>query len=402
MKYIIHIIFYNILQVVSNTVSKFIKRSDDLILFGAMNGRYFGDNSKYIYEWCLENSDKKVIWLTNNKEVYEELSRQNKPVAMVKSLKGIFSLYRAKCATFTNSLRDISFQPYLIPKSLKLIALRHGRSVKKVRFARENHKISNVERLQRNQESKLIRYAISTSEFISDIQEQCLLIGREKHIVTGYPRNDDLLQTQTNHKKRNSFKKNLTDKDVDHIILYGPSWRHGRKPTRFFPFKDFDITTLINYLERKKVLLLLRPHVNDLRQYKDLGDLLHGLDSASSYISMATHEIFSDVNAILPFVDTLISDYSALYHDFLIFDKPMIFIPYDYEDFSRNNGFLYDYFHYLPGPVIDSFDVFMEELNHAVEGFDKFEEKRKHLKKLVHDHIDTNSSKRVYELIERL
>ena len=32
-----------------------IGTNNNLILFGAMNGNYYGDNSKYLFEWILKH-----------------------------------------------------------------------------------------------------------------------------------------------------------------------------------------------------------------------------------------------------------------------------------------------------------------------------------------------------------
>ena len=84
------------------------------------------------------------------------------------------------------------------------------------------------------------------------------------------------------------------------------------------------------------------PHVQDLR-YPALRAMLEALAAHPDCVRLATHEQLPDVNSFLPFVDVLITDYSALYHDFLLLDRPILFVPYDYEEFEQQNGFLYDY-----------------------------------------------------------
>jgi len=251
----------------------------------------------------------------------------------------------------------------------------------------------------RQREGKLIRYAISTSEFISDIQEECLHIGRGKHVVTGYPRNDILfnLPEEALNKWRQFIDKRMPKK----VALYGPSWRHGRETTKFFPFSDFNKRKLIEFLEATDTFLLLRPHVNDLR---DLGlvKFLEPLVNSSQMVMFATHEQFQDVNSIIPFVDILISDYSALYHDFLILDRPLIFVPYDYEDFEKQNGFLYDYYRNLPGPAVETFNQFINHLQKVINGEDEFKKQRHLLRDKIHSFQDGKSCERVTVLIDDL
>ena len=172
-----------------------LPKDDRLVLFGAMNGTWYGDNSRHLYEWVLAHRpDVRAVWMTRDQEVHRRRRAEGRPVALSSSPRGIRLLWRARAAAFSNSLRDIAPDPALAPRSLRLLALRHGRSVKRVRFARLGHQISAEEARARRQEGDMIDYAISTSEFISDLQEECLRIGRAKHVVTGYPRNDALFE----------------------------------------------------------------------------------------------------------------------------------------------------------------------------------------------------------------
>ena len=376
-----------------------IGTNNNLILFGAMNGNYYGDNSKYLFEWILKHEKRiKCVWVTRDYDVFHQMKKNGLPAVLMNSIKAVFALCRAKVAVFTNSQRDLALDPCLLPNSLHLIALRHGRSVKRVRFARKKHKISSDESESRRREGNLIKYAISTSEMISDIQEECLCIGRNKHKVTGYPRNDNIMNFADNNKQKwNSDFINFSN--YDKIILYGPSWRHGRKPTKFFPFDDFKSTELIDYLEINNVLMLLRPHVNDFNYFLQHNPhCLQLLESKN--IKTATHKEFPDVNYLLPFVDILISDYSALYHDYLLLNRPIIFFPYDYDDFESLNGFLYDYYKNLPGPAIYTFLTFIQELKKLFSNIDDYKKSRIMLRNKIHRYRDSNSSARVYKLIE--
>jgi len=384
-----------------NMLSKAVKRDSKIVLCGAMNGRWFGDNSKYVYEWILENRPAlKPVWLTNNDNDYKALKKAGKPVAKIRSIHGLLYLLRAEIGVFTNSLFDLSILPFLIPDHMKLIALRHGRSVKRIRFARKGHQISDDEAVERCRENELVVYVISTSDFISDIQEECLQIGRHKHVVTGYPRNDLLLNPGDDETV--AWKKFIDGLEYEMVLLYAPSWRHGREATRFFPFDDFDAEHLLHYLEKQNVMMILRPHANDLEKYPDLVNFLTQIAGMSNNIVLATHAEIPDVNSLLPFVDALISDYSALYHDYLLLDRPMLFIPYDYDDFSERNGFLYDYKSMAPGVSIDSLANFKQEVDTLIYGGDRFKTERHQLLNLIHEYKDNNSRERVVNIIEEV
>jgi len=387
---------------------KFILRLEPLlkidskrIIFGAMNGRFYGDNSRYLYEWILKHErDLKPVWFTSSKRVYQRLKKEGKPVIKYNSLKGLYFLMKTPLACFTNSAKDIFFDIDLLPKRLKLIALRHGRSVKRVRFARKKDKIGKKEIESRLKEGKKILFAISTSSLVSDMQEECLQIGKDKHIITGYPRNDSLLTTPTPVQAKKFRQNFLKNKKYKKVVLYAPSWRHGREATQFFPFPDFNLGELSNFLKKKNIAVLLRPHINDLLKYEEINSFIKYLASSSPNIILATHKEEADPYKILPFVDLLITDYSAIYHDFLLFNRPIILIPYDYKNFLKQNGFLYNYKKLAPGPLIYTQEDLIQEIDKLFSGKDSHLSKRKKLGKLIYQQQDTNSSQRITKLIK--
>jgi CDP-glycerol glycerophosphotransferase (TagB/SpsB family) len=379
-------------------MSSFQKTDGRLVLIGAHNGELYGDNSGYLYEWMLYNQkDLKPVWLTDSKDVYHSLIEAGKPVVLQKSWKAIRLMTKAHMGVYTHSLHDLVFDISWIPKRMRLITLRHGKSVKRVRFARKEYKLSPHEFRERQRESELLCCAVSTSEFISDIQEECLQIGREKHVVTGYPRNDVLL-TPT-EEMRTDWNIFLAGLKPSRVILYAPSWRHGFAPTRFFPMDDFVSENLIEFLEKHHMLLLLRPHMNDLRKFPTAYEELESLARKSRYVRFASHQDIPVVYHFLPFIDVLISDYSSLYHDFLLLDRPMIFIPYDYSEFEQKIGFLYDYFNFLPGPAVYTFTDLCSNLESIMEGRDLYRSSRQKLRDLVHEFKDDKSCSRVSMLI---
>jgi CDP-glycerol glycerophosphotransferase (TagB/SpsB family) len=108
---------------------------------------------------------------------------------------------------------------------------------------------------------------------------------------------------------------------------------------------------------------------------------------------------FDSVNKLLPFIDVLVTDYSSVYHDFLLLDKPMLFIPYDYNEFSQRIGFKYDYFKNLPGPNITSFEEFLDSINTVQSSGDIYATERRKLLKKIHKYKENESSKRVVEQV---
>ena len=83
-----------------------------------------------------------------------------------------------------------------------------------------------------------------------------------------------------------------------------------------------------------------------------------------------------DVTSVLSIEDLLctadicVSDYSSLVFEYSLFDKPMIFYAYDYEDYCDWRGFYYDYADFTPGPIVSDQDALLDALLHAEEQMD--------------------------------
>ena len=375
-----------------SVLGQWLPKKKNLILCGAMAGNYYGDNSRYVYEYLNKHHPEiSCIWITRNKSVVKALQAKGSPVCYMYSLRSIILLFRCRLALYTNNLADIAAIPTLAPKSMMLLALRHGRSVKKVRFA-SNKKLSFSERYMVHKETLMIKGAVSTSSFVSSIQEAVLSIGNEKHFVTGYPRNDILMTPsipESVAKLRGSFSK---------VFLYGPTWRHGEEPVRFFPFEDFSFDALNNFLVKTNSLMILRAHKNEMK-LPSVRECLTKLAKSKNVIIL-DHQDIPSVNDLLPVCDCLISDYSALYHDYLLLDRPLIMVPYDLEKMLQDRGFLYDYVELCPGPIINNFTQFIYHMQSVVDNRDEYRIQRSKLAKLIHDNVDAESTKRVVSLAQ--
>ena len=55
--------------------------------------------------------------------------------------------------------------------------------------------------------------------------------------------------------------------------------------------------------------------------------------------------------------DLLITDYSSIFFDFLLLDRPIVFFPYDLEQYlSQDRAMYFDYEIMTPGPKCRTYD----------------------------------------------
>ena len=76
--------------------------------------------------------------------------------------------------------------------------------------------------------------------------------------------------------------------------------------------------------------------------------------SANVYLSSRIRylgvEDAEDITGLLGIFDLLVTDYSSIYIDYLLTGKPMIFLPYDKEEYLDERGMNFTYEKVTPGP----------------------------------------------------
>ena len=159
-----------------------------------------------------------------------------------------------------------------------------------------------------------------------------------------------MFQTNDRNKILNAIYPDLPA--YTRTVLYAPTFRdYGQ--VELFPFKEFDLTQMEAFLEEKKMLLFIRTHVAEQ-------------GSAAPYlgkrIRFLGNQEAEDVTGILNIFDCLITDYSSIYIDYLLTDKPMIFLPYDRQKYLDGRGMNFDYDDVTPGPKPETFAQFLESL----------------------------------------
>ena len=84
------------------------------------------------------------------------------------------------------------------------------------------------------------------------------------------------------------------------------------------------------------------------------------------------------LNSLLSNVDILLTDFSSIYVDFLLLDRPIGFVLEDFDSYSNSRGFVFDSpLEYMPGEPISSLEDLKKFLHDVVIlKKDIFKEKR--------------------------
>ena len=362
-------------------LSYIIPKDRNLWVFGAWSGERYADNSKYLFEYINKNySEIRAIWFTRNKDVYKLVKSKGYEVYYGYSLQSVLLGLRASCSIFVQSnLSDC--MPFLNNKKTKLVQLWHGIPLKKIGY--DDNLSTHRERrfLLRNIVFPFLKENYSFIIANSNEDEGNFITAfRNKSVkITGYPRNDLLFQKV----KRGKFCN----------IIYLPTLRGntGDEIDLFSNF-GFDVSKIDDFLLKNHCILNIKMHpVN--QPNKEMLEQIKIMNNINFIIE-------KDATEMLMFADILITDYSSVYFDYLLTDKPIIFAPFDYDDYIRKGReFYYNYDEVTPGPKCKDWNEILTWIEKFKNDPTLFSKERKIMKNRFHKYQDGRSCERVYNEI---
>ena len=139
----------------------------------------------------------------------------------------------------------------------------------------------------------------------------------------------------------------------------------------------FHLQELNDFCEKNHCDFLVKKHfyhrneVEDLQQYPRIKDI--------------TGESW-DTQELLMNTDILITDYSSIYIDYLLLDRPMMFYHYDYEEYLQTDREMYfDYQDVTPGEKVKNFTECLAGLARILEHGQEYQkEERKQVRELFY------------------
>ncbi|MEP2025931.1 MAG: CDP-glycerol glycerophosphotransferase family protein [Reichenbachiella sp.] len=363
----------------------YIKKTD-AIFIAAPQGFRFADNSRFLFQYMYEQNIN-CYYMVNRKDVFDQLQQiYGSKILFAYSLRAFVQYLKSSCLVYAYA--DWDFHPYQVERSKLVINLWHSISIKKLGLAAG---MSKIHQLKLKKEMELIDAFVASSEIEGHSLFDCFGLSSEKILVSGTPRNDYLIKEIPN--------ENLAIKNPElkkRTILYCPTFRN-KGITNLLPFNDFDLVALDAFLEKNDTNLLIRKHHREWYYQKAMGyDELANCNR----IFKAGQGEYEEVQELLPHIDILMTDYSGIYFDFLLLDRPMIFAPYDIDQFGEKPGFLFDYEENTPGAKVYDTAHFMKEIENLINGTDKYKNHRNATRDKFHQYQDGKSSERVLNYIQ--
>lgn len=327
-----------------------IRPDSHIWLFSSTDNSHYNYNSRYLFEYVKENLPEITpLFVINDPELRNSLSSKYGKQYFIET-ESIQGIRQALSAGVWFTSAGLPAYGTGLHKKRLIINLWHGVPLKKIALLDPN--LKKAARIYfKKIFSENYTCILTTSHELIPLMARSFAVSEDKIKVWGQPRNDRLFQKNDCRKILGQLFPDLPE--YTKTVLYAPTFRdYGQ--VQLFPFKDFDQEQLEAFLEEKNMLLFIRTHVAEQ-------------GSAAPYlgkrIRFLGNEQAEDVTGILNIFDCLITDYSSIYIDYLLTDKPMIFLPYDRQQYLDGRGMNFDYDDVTPGPKPETFNDFLDALS---------------------------------------
>ena len=356
------------------------------VLFVAFHGRGVVDSPKALYEYMKNHDEYKD---------YDLIFTLNKPVPGVKSVKYMSLGFLKATATSKYWFFNCKMPAFLYKKNNQIyLQTWHGTPLKRLGhdiIVDKEQKISRsgLSQDKRNAaydaDARKYDYMISPNAFSTGCFESAFGVERDKLIETGYPRNDYL--TNVTAPEIVDIKKRYDVPEGKKVIFYAPTFRDNAYNTAGYTFK-----LEVDFKKWKEVLgdeyvVLFKPHyliVTDFKEDSDTKDFVKFIDANA------------DINELYVISDMLITDYSSVFFDYAILNRPVYFYMYDIDEYEGMlRGFYLNVYEDLPGKIYKDEESMLKAIKRGEFDADAMELFRERFTYLE----DGKATKRVLDIV---
>ena len=336
-------LMFNLKSITSKMNTIIPKKNKRIVLYSNWG---FRDNLRTLYQYLVDNGyqeEYEIICASND---FYHLEKE-------KDVKYV-SIYRGLYYFLTSKYFFYSFGKYPIkpaPNQM-VVNLWHGMPLKK---------IGNLEEGLENVDYNFFTKLVSSSDYFTPIMKAAFNATEEQILLVGNIRNDEL------------FKEKQ-----DKRIIWMPTYRnsknyHDSQDALIFSLEEVDFRKIEQLLLKYGYQLYIKLH--PLEESRLQVQINH------STIHLLTEEIISEqYGTLYTFLGTtsaLITDYSSVFLDYYLLNRPVAFTINDYEEYKDKRGFVFeDVKSLMVGSVIrDSHDL-LEFLESVMKSEDSYIEER--------------------------
>lgn len=278
-------------------------------------------------------------------------------------------------------------------KSQITINLWHGVSFKKIGFY-----LTSIENSYPTS-----TYVVTYSDLFAEKMAVAFGVNKSNVLTTGEPRNDYLFSPVSDDELISLGINIAANKK---IVFWMPTYRQSKFENKSdgsqydfgFPFlNESNIAYINNVCEQNNLILVLKWHALQRLPKSINSDELNNLVFLTSE-NLAEKGI--GLYRVLARSHALITDYSSVFINYLLLDRPICFAYDDIDYYRDNRGFMFDDIEaYMPGMKAQTIEGLVKFLNDVAEGNDNYIEVRHKMKSTFNRYYDGNNAERLlYQL----
>lgn len=348
----------------------------------------YSDNSRAMSDYLITHSEYEIYWAVNEIPSFN-VDKRIHFVLKSNKYKYIYHTLTSKYLFSTHG----AF-PWANPGRQMFLCFWHGTMLKRIAYMQDP--------VRNKYYNKSVSYYSSPSEFYVPLYAKSFNREKSDVLLTGYPRIDFLLNENSSIEKLGIDKSEYTK-----IVMYLPTFRQpmsgGYSDTTKNVFEDEFINFADNlsldrwnaYFKSKGILLLVKPHPSDKNQLPK---------SELSNIRIIPHNLLLEKDiqlySLLHYADALITDFSSVYCDYLVLNRPIGFMLSDIDEYSKGRGFVFDKpLEVLPGYKIFEEKDFVDFCDEVITGKDSTIQLRTDLQSMYNKYVDGCFCERIAEMI---
>lgn len=352
-------------------------------VIGGHRGRIYEDNSAALHTYIVNHTDQNVIWIAN-KNLVCELRAKGYKVLRRNSFKARLAILKAPVLIYSHGEDDLDqFLKYFRKRLGLRIYLNHSANFCKTGYFATPEAASWDDAKRKAMAKKIVDfdYLLAGSKYEREMFKRAFPVKDENRILPdcGAAHMDKLITSGRG--------------ELDRRILWFPTFRdEDCLKTRLVEMENsvFHSKRLQKYLEENKITLTLVSHVNSG----------NSLTSSFPYITV---ESVSKLGELLPKSMCLISDYSGLTIDWIVFDRPFIRFAYDEQDYMRKRSFYIPLGEFLVGPEARNLNDLEEILiSERWKDMTPYVEKRAYFKGKIYPESEPVYAARSFDAIRKL
>ena len=252
---------------------------------------------------------------------------------------------------------------------------------------------------------QIVDYVNCQAHFFDDIIKYEYSLIDDQLVYLGYPRCDYLYNSDKNIQKAFLMKENSK------YLIWLPTFRKNKNQEKNNIESNYDslgmpiiynedvLKSFDEYLSSKNIYIIFKPHpVQNISkaQAMNLKNFIIINDGVLKEKDLQLYEVIANSEA-------LITDYSSVYFDYLLMNKPIATTNDDAEEWKNKRGFAFDIESVYDKTTerISNYDALCRFVDNAIGGVDEKREEREKMRELTNIYCDGNSADRVVDFIKQ-